>query len=687
MKPDKHIVVPKYSGFKQELILFGDIEDIEPVKIILPDPPNKRQIINYNRATSNQKWERTPLPKSFDKYKALPKDRIYSKLNKEEHQFILGEYKKLETGVWIFNNGELVYLTDIHYFYLNWWNPDFGRPIHKSSDRNFFYHWNKVENDNSCYGLVELACRRQGKSARAGCIAYKRTFTNNNHYCGIQSKTDNDAEKFFQKTVALPWKRLPFFFQPNYDNSNNPRSELRFFSPTKRGKDSQMELGREEALESWIESRASGETAFDGEKLHTSIDDEAAKVEEADISTRWSVKKHCLEVSGRIIGKELMTTTVENIEGRSGRKFKEIWDGSNPGSVAAIGRTESGLHRHFTPAYEGYDGMNGDCIDEYGNSLIDKSKEELTALREAAKKNPAKLTELKRRFPFTIREAFRSGGKDCHFNIEIIDSRLEDFTFENKYLTWGDFRWKDDKPNTEVIFHPKPKGQGKFVVSYLFQNPQNANKKQISGGIWIPNNTTAFIAGGDPFKFKETSGKKKSQGTGVVFMNQDVIIDPNDKDINTWTTNRFVATYCNRPSSQNEYGDDMIKMCHYYGCKMFPEINVPFLWDYFTDHGYGGYLFYQKKNNHRMSVTPGANTNEGTIEAMFSEMEEYIEKHGRREVHQEILETCREVEIANLSPYDLFVACGYALLGARKSARIPVQQASTKHQLFTTYKL
>ncbi len=675
------------TDFKKEIILFEDLEDISPVKITLPDPPNRRKVINYGRAKANQKWERILLPKTFDKYKGLSKEQTYSRLTKEEHKFIQDEYEKLEKGFWFFNNGELIYLTGTHYFYLNWWNADFGRPVYKDSDRKFFYHWDKVVNDPSCYGLVELACRRQGKSARAGCIAYFRTFFNKNHYCGIQSKTDHDAEKFFQKTIALPWKRLPFFFQPNYDNSNNPRNELRFYSPTKRGKDSQMELGKEESLESWIESRASVETAFDGEKLHTSIDDEAAKCNEADISNRWYVKKHCLEVSGRIIGKELMTTTVENIEGRSGKKFKEIWNGSDPGDVTKIGRTESGLHRHFTPAYEGYDGMNGDCIDEYGNSLIEKSKTEHLELRDAAKKNPSKLTELKRRFPFTIKEAFRSGGKDCHFNIEKIDARLEEFTFENKFLTWGDFRWKDDKPDTQVIFHPRSKDQGKFCVSYLFEKPTDANLKLVSGGTLIPNNTSRFIAGGDPFKFKETVGNTKSQGTGAVFMKQDVLIDPDDKDIQSWKTHRFVCTYVNRPPSQNEYGEDMIKMCHYYGCKMFPEINVPFLWDYFSDRGYAGYLFFQKKNNHRMSLTPGANTNEGTIESMFSEVDEYIEKHCFKEVHQEFLETCRGVEIENLSPYDLFVACGYALLGARKSIRVPIEKSSTKHQMFHTYKM
>lgn len=657
------------------------MEDMAPVKIILPEPPNKRQVINWNRAKSSQKWERTPLPKSIKALTGVPKETAYTKLTREDHKFIEAEYNKIESGFWFFNNGELTYLTNDHYFYLNWWRPDFGHPDYKDVDRRMFYHWDKVEADDNCFGLVEMTYRRAGKSARAGCISYIRTAFNENTYCGIQSKTEPDASKFLMKNIALPWKRLPFFFQPNFDNSNNPRDELRFFTPTRRGRDSQEKLALEESLESWIEARSSVEVAFDGEKLHTSVDDEAAKSDEADISKRWDVKKECLQVNGKIIGKELMTTTVEEMDKNAGKKFREIWDGSDPAETDDLGRTVSGLHRHFTAAYDGYK------VDAYGNSLIEESKAEIEARRAGLKNSPAKLTAFKRRYPFTVREAFRSSGKECHFNIEIIDTRLEDFLFENKAVQYGNFEWKEGKKDGDVVWVPKDKERGKFVVSYLFENPLMANKRHIASGVWYPDNTTDFIAGGDPYKYKITANNKKSKGSGAVFMKRNPLIDPDDKDISNWITNRFVCTYNHRPPGQDEYGEDMIKMCVYYGCKMFPEINVPFLWDHFHDRGYGGYLFYQKKPNNRISLTPGANTNDGTIEAIFAEFDEYIEKYGHKEVHQEILEVCREVEITNLSPYDLFVSCGYALLGAKKSYRVKPQTRATNQPYFKTYKI
>ena len=41
---------------------------------------------------------------------------------------------------------------------------------------------------------------------------------------------------------------------------------------------------------------------------------------------------------------------------------------------------------------------------------------------------------------------------------------------------------------------------------------------------------------------------------------------------------------------KEEYGDDMIKMCVYWGCPMFPETNVPFVREHFEKNGYSGML-------------------------------------------------------------------------------------------------
>lgn len=682
MSGDVQILVPKYTDFKKEIILFEDIEDMTPVKIILPDPPNKNKVINYRRPTSSQMWEKMSLPKSFQRFKNWPKESIYNHLSADEHEFIQGEYKKLDEGYWFYNNGELIWITNHHYLFLNWWKIDIGSPEYRDANRRFFLHFNKIENDPRCYGIIEMTNRRDGKSVRAGVIAYSRTFSYNNRYAGIQSKTNSDAEKFFQKTIVSPWRKLPFFLKPNFDNSNNPRSEMRFYAPTAKGKEAQLKLGTEVSLESWIEARPSVTTAFDGEKLHTSIDDESGKTVEVSVADRWDIKKVCLEQGREIIGKAINTTTVEEMEKGGGKAFKILWDGSDPAKVNELGTTESGLHRHFTPAYDGF------LVDKYGRSLIPESIAFLQKERDGLRNNPHKLSALKRKKPFTIKECFRSMGKECYFDIEIIDQRLEFFTFENPYVTYGNFKWKDDKPDTEVIFVPSSKEHGKFHVSYLFEKPSDSNKYLMRGGKRFPNNTSWGMAGADPFKYSVTLGSQKSNGAGAVFMNRDLVIDPDEKDVSKWETDRFCCSYNYRPKDKKIYGEDMLMMSVYYGVFMFPETDVDLIWEYFKERGYDGYLYYQKDpSSGRLSKHPGAHTNDRTKEAIFAEVDSYVERRGAYERHPEILEAFRDADYNDLSPHDLFVGCGYAIYGAKKSFKNKPDKKAISNKLFNTYEV
>ena len=675
-----YLVVPEHKTFHKEHTLFEGIEDMSPLKIILPDPPSKSSIVNYRRPVANQKWERTELPKSFYKYRNMSKEAIHNSLTKDEMKFILGEYDKIINGYWFYNNGELNWISGTNYMWLNWWKIDVGFPTFYEKDRDYFWHWWQIGNDPECAGMIDMEARRFGKSFRAGCIGYTETFTQRDVMTGIQSKTDDDGEKFFQKTIVKPWKRLPFFLQPEFDSSNNPRNELRFYSPTTRGASVRDGISLDDALATNIEVRSAVETAFDGEKLYRTIQDEAGKNAKNSIIERWSVIKHCLHVNNKIIGKAMVTSTVGEMTKGGGEEFKTLWENSDSGKKES-GRTVSWLEQHYIPSYDGF------VIDEFGRTKKEESLAELQRMFNAAKGKPFEIASLKRQFPRTLKEAFRSAAGECRFNIEIIDGRLEEFTFENKHLTYGNFKWKDGKKDSEVIFVPTNKKNGKFVVSYLFPDQKMSNKKYKKGSMWYPDNFNFGTAGADPFRYDEVSSNKKSKGTGVVFRDHDPIIDHEGKDISSWDSNRFICSYANRPSKY-EYGEDMIMMCVYYGIPMFPEMNISFIMDIFKERGYGGFLLYPKDvNTHRRAKAPGANTNDKTKDIMFTEMDNYIDNHGPREVHTEILEAARDVDYNDLQPADLFVAAGYALAGSR-SKRISyakINEQATSQPLFQTY--
>jgi len=106
-------------------------------------------------------------------------------------------------------------------------------------------------------------------------------------------------------------------------------------------------------------------------------------------------------------------------------------------------------------------------------------------------------------------------------------------------------------------------------------------------------------------------------------------------------------------------------MCVYYGVQMFPEINVPFLWDYFDERGYGGYLLYKvDPKSFEFSKTPGGSSSDKIKQDIFTEYMTWIENEADKETHVEILEECRDIEgPEDMTNHDLFTAGGYALLG------------------------
>ena len=175
-----------------------------------------------------------------------------------------------------------------------------------------------------------------------------------------------------------------------------------------------------------------------------------------------------------------------------------------------------------------------------------------------------------------------------------------------------------------------------------------------------PGNAHWGVAGGDPFKFNITKGNRKSKGGGAVIKKGKI------KDGEFSMKRKFACTYANRTFDKNIYGEDMVMMCVYYGVPMFPEIDYPFLWDYFDERGYGGYLLYKiDPKNFGVSKTPGDTANR-VKQDIFTEFMTWIENEADEENHVEILEECRDIDgPEDMTNYDLFTAAGYALLGTR----------------------
>lgn len=430
---------------------------------------------------------------------------------------------------------------------------------------------------------------------------------------------------------------------------------LSFNAPSVRVTRTNMGMDDMDDLSSVIDYGASGEGVYDGSRLEFYHGDEIGKTTTCDVYKRHLVVRQCLSELDKIIGKCIYTSTAGEMSKGGGEAFKKLIEASNYHKRDGNGRTTSGLYTLFIPATEGF------IVDEFGNSMIEESLEFLLNERKQALEDEDfdKLNESTRQFPIRLRDCFRNASDADNFNVKIIQDQLDKYQFGNNDIVVGDFEWENDKPDTRVIFTPRE--NGRFKVSYLFANPSESNRFITYDGIREPANVKRFIGGGDTFKFTLAKGKK-SLGGGAVFMKRDFSIDKDSDPIEEWKTHRFVCTYLHRPKTKDDFCEDMLMMCIYYGCRMCPEINVPAIMDHFNRRGYTGYLHYVlDKKTGKYRINPGYNTQVTERESIFRAYQHFVEKHGRRCVHDDLLTQLLEIR-EDMGDYDLFAAGGMCLI-------------------------
>ncbi|MEE9337988.1 MAG: hypothetical protein V3U87_07915 [Methylococcaceae bacterium] len=673
--PTKSKYELKYNKPEKYVIVNNDDPDLVQIQIPLPPCPPINSIDGYGLPPEDQAFKKPEKPITLGKLEEKIGDveAIYRELSSnqtkyaKEIKYIEQEWDRRINGYWFYNNGSPTYITGVNYLYIAHWEIDIGIPEYRSRDRKFFLFAEFCDNDPNSFGFNYPKHRREGATNKVQCWLYEATARSYRRHSGIQSATEDHARDVFTEHLIPGWKSLPFFFKPIFQGSTDPKKTLLFREPAEKIIKGRIRALKSSALNSRIDYKSSDIKGYDSRKLLRYHSDECGKTTDADILLRHNVVKQCLSTGRKIVGKAAYTSTVGEMDKGGGAKYKQLCDQSHYDhwddryKRTKNNRTLSGLYNLFIPAYDGLEGF----IDDYGNSIIQEAKDYLRNTREAyiLAEDFDSLSEFIRMYPMQYRECFRGDSQKCKFNLKIIEDRLDELTFTTKPpTTKGDFIWKNGVKDGEVEWFPNERG--KFEISYGLENVES-NKYLYFNGIKIPANNNLFIAGADPYKFKTTTSGKKSDGAGAVFMFRDTSQDGAEKDVTEWKTHRFICTYSHRPKTKKEYGEDMLKMCVYYGCKLNAEINVSFLWDHFEERGYIGYLWYGKdKRTGKINPKPGTYTGDEVREDIFREYHTYIEMHGSRECHPEILRQCLDIG-DKMNDYDLFVAGGLALLAAK----------------------
>lgn len=577
-------------------------------------------------------------------------------------------------GFWFRNNDEDVFISGLHFFMLtsifaapNTYNQGF--PDYYKSDQDFFIHFNAVVENPRAYGSILLSKRRSGKTLKAIAFLLDHATRTSFAHAGIQSKTDTDAELVVYGGLLKCFDKVPRYFKPIYDLSGGllPKKGIDFKHTPRRGFKSK-EQSNEFVLNSSISFKSSNNLAYDGSRLTAMCNDEFFKIKNS--SERLRVLEYCIKDNqGKIIGKIMNTSTVENIDADSLADYVKIWDGANPEEVNTLGATKNGYIRYFlnSSVTRGYD--------KYGNYDEQKNVEEIMEERKMLRGDSQAYNSKIRKEPLSVEEAFRSAQSKSPFNMERIDSLMDGLTFlEDKDLVdMGRLEWSGDDKSS-VVFVPDSNGRFWFAKGFLSE--LNANNVINNGRFLRPNSRLNHI-GVDPISHGKTATGQGSRPGLVAFQG----FKPGSE-----FSEKFIMVYVKRPQKAEEFFDDVHKSIVFLGCKALIENNKIGCIKYLQRHSMD--LFLQQVTKNRGE--PGIPTSTKVHELMFNHINDFIESDGFLDlVFKPLVLDYRSVDpMKKLEKYDYFIASAlsliqcYVYMAPKKQTTTSDKQTSKVSRLF-----
>jgi hypothetical protein len=695
--PEYDIVIISKDG------TLGEIYEIQNLRIGLPKVPNK---IDYK----SNKWQYTELPKELSRIKTIfDWNRRDNSFKTQWVDFIEQEFDRRELGYWFINNGAKTYITGSHYMYLQWTKTDVGKPDFRESNRIFYLFWEACKADARCFGMCYLKNRRSGFSFMSSSEAVNIATLAKDARIGMVSKTGPDAKKMFTDKVVPIANNYPFFFQPVRDGMTTPKTELAFRVPASKITRKNMDQEQEEdidGLDTSIDWRNTADNSYDGEKLRFLIEDEAAKLEKPmNIENGWRIRKTCLRLGARIIGKCMMGSTSNSLD-KGGENYKRLYEDSDVRKRNKNGQTLSGLYSLFIEMGYNFEGY----IDEYGHAVLETPEKPVRSAEgtwitqgvieywnnevSSLKSNPDALNEFYRQFPRTESHAFRDETKSSIYNLTKLYQQIDynDGMIADRVLTKGFFHWKNGEKDTEVIWTPDK--AGRFIVSWI---PDIAmrNNYITKNGIKYPLNEHVGAFGCDPYDISgATFGGSNGSLHGLTKFN-----------MANAPSNAFFLEYVARPQTAEIFFEEVLMACVFYGMPILAENNKARLLYHFKNRGYRGFSMNRPdKHKSKLSFTEieiGGipSSSEDMKQAHAAGIGTYIEKYvgydleatyrnpdeiGNMPFNRTLLDWSK-FNVNDRTKFDASISSGLAIMANQKHIYMPEKKESKISIKFAKY--
>jgi len=643
--------------------------------IKLPDRPADKDIINWRLPVSQQKFA----------YEQLPDFKTMNAQELENYSELM--WHKRLNGQWQWINGTAYMIPGGAWFFFNFWTTTRGeRPKFRLEALEFFWFWYLyVEKTPSVTGCICIKCRRIGDSEKVLCIMYERTTRYFNYPGGMQSYTDEEAKKAYERIVRSH-KKMPFFFKPKH--SGTMSEELKFHRPSeavtvkklKEARGEVIENSDGEFLDSSISYRATVNLAFDGQILGTYVMDECAKIPhyKMDIRLQYDNIRRVLTLNNgmTVFGKALLLSTVEekstnDPDNSTVEMAEKLWDDSDPNDLNGNGQTKTGLVRIF----RGFE--KNAQIDDFGMPKVEEARKYRqnqidTLLKD---KNYTELLSLYRKEPETVQEAFSKSTTNCPLHPEMCQTRLNEIKLGTNHVgekvdnevIIGNLQWKGGKPGTEVEFVRSKDGRWHFS-----QFPFRENSVSKRGRKYLPLNQPFYRMGCDPFDTEEVVNK----GSDGAFTVKRKLYMPHEDSgkltlnelgevENVWDmkTNQYVCAYKFRHKDPEDFYKDFIMTAWYFGTAGYVELDKPGLTQWVRKN-YPGFLQLEPEDIINSIVTrnnrrEGSKTTNALVGTYVGLLSSHISKYIWAEKIPLIITQWMYFETKKRTKFDVAVSTGW----------------------------
>lgn len=687
--PEFDVVVISKDG------TIGEVYEIQNLRIALPSTP--KNVYSRNKKKEEQYWEEFEYPKELSKIQSIFQWNEASNTFKNNWvDYIEQEFDRREYGFWFTNNGYETYIPGNHYMYLQWTKIDVGHPEYREANRVFFLFWEACLADTRSFGMCYLKNRRSGFSFMSSAELVNTATLARDSRLGILSKTGQDAKKMFTDKVVPISNNYPFFFKPIMDGMDKPKTEIAYRIPASKITKNNMSDDKDdmEGLDTTIDWKNTGDNSYDGEKLLRLVHDESGKwIVPNNIINNWRVTQTCLRVGRKIIGKCMMGST-SNSQANGGGNFKSLYADSNVTERDKNGQTKSGLYALFIPMewnFEGYIDIYGQPVfraplkavrDVQGGFIYDGVLDFWENKVESLKRDSDALNEFYRQNPRTESHAFRDEAKNSLFDLAKIYEQIEhnDGLEGSRIINTGKFAWKNGVKDSEVVWIPTR--DGNFKVTW-FPKKEMQNNIEIRNGKKYPGNSHIGAFGCDTYDISGVVGGGGSKGSlhGLTKFNLDDA-----------PSNHFFLEYIARPRTSDDFYEDCLMACVFYGMPILIENNKVGQLRYFLNRGYRGFSM-NRPDKHKNDLSQsekelgGMPSSTQVIELHANALESYIDEHvgidhdgtfreagsiGNMYFNRTLLDWAN-YDITNRTKFDATVSSGLAVMANKTYISKPIR--------------